>query len=444
MKLFRILSPSTAGRSTWAASSRCPSSPPASSSGSRRAPTRRARSRATTRPPARGTPTRRSRRRAASSAGPSATSCPPSVPHFAGHAAAGGRPCCRPRRHAGLRAVGQPVRHPPVGHAPQPVRRTRRRSRRRPDATGRSSASTRPGAWELRIDVRQDGAAVRSRGPDDGPGGAGRPREGRAGDPPLPGQPPARRRGVRALRPRRARPASSARGTRSSSAATAAGRCYTLVREWGFDQFYRLVDRHDGALEPARVTGRSFEDFDDGRLQAEATEAAGADRCRTRLYLEGVHCAACVWLVEKLPAALPRRRRGPPEPGSAVAEITWSPGQTRLSTIARALDRLGYTPHLHRAAAVQEARRVEDRAALVRLGVAAACAMNLMFLHGALYAGDYSGMASPYETFFRWLSFGVAVPVLAVLGAPVLPDGAGRAAGPGSSTSTCRSRSPWP
>jgi Cu2+-exporting ATPase len=187
---------------------------------------------------------------------------------------------------------------------------------------------------------------------------------------------------------------------------------YTLVREWGFDQYYRLVERQQGALEPACVTGRSFEEFDDGRLQAEATEKIGAGRCCTRLYLEGVHCAACVWLVEKLPAAL----RGVAEirlnVTSAVADVTWSPDQTRLSAVARALDRLGYTPHLHRAAAVQEARRAEDRASLARLGVAVACAMNLMFLHGALYAGEYSGMASPYYVFFRWLSFAVAIPVL--------------------------------
>ena len=187
---------------------------------------------------------------------------------------------------------------------------------------------------------------------------------------------------------------------------------YTLVHEWGFDRYYDLVRRQQAVLEPARVTGRTFEDFDDGRVQADATEPVGADRCRTRLYLEGVHCAACVWLVEKLPAAL----RGVDEVRlnltSAVAEITWSPGQTRLSTVARALDRLGYTPHLHHAAGVQEARRVEDRAALARLGVAAACTMNLMFLHGAIYAGEASGMASPYYAFFRWLSFAVAVPVL--------------------------------
>jgi Cu2+-exporting ATPase len=187
---------------------------------------------------------------------------------------------------------------------------------------------------------------------------------------------------------------------------------HTLVREWGFDQYYRLVDRQQGALGPARVTGRSFEDFDDERVQAEASASLGPDRRSTRLYLEGVHCAACVWLVEKLPAVLAGVDEVRLNYGNAVAEITWRPGHTRLSVIARALDRLGYTPHLHHAAGIQEARRVEDRAALARLGVAAACAMNLMFLNGALYAGEYSGMASPYSTFFRWLSLTVAVPVV--------------------------------
>lgn len=186
---------------------------------------------------------------------------------------------------------------------------------------------------------------------------------------------------------------------------------HALVKAWGFEQYYRLVDQQQGVLEPAKVTGRSFEDFDDAALQAEATEPLGAERCRTRLYLEGVHCPACVWLVEKLPAALPGVDEVRLDLGSAVAEVTWKPGATRLSAIGRALDRLGYTPHVHRAGRVQEARRREDRVALARLGVAAACAMNLMFLSGALYAGEHSGMASPYEAFFRWFSLAVSVPV---------------------------------
>lgn len=194
---------------------------------------------------------------------------------------------------------------------------------------------------------------------------------------------------------------------------------HTLVREWGFDQYYRLVRQQRGALEPARVSGRSFEDFDDERVQAEATDEVGGERRCTRLYLEGVHCAACVWLVEKLPAVLSGVDEVRLNLGSAVAEVTWRPSQTRLSTIGRALDRLGYTPHVHRASRLQEVRRTEDRTALARLGVAVACAMNLMFLHGALYAGEHSGgMAFSYEAFFRWLSLIVSVPVLAFSARP--------------------------
>jgi Cu2+-exporting ATPase len=136
---------------------------------------------------------------------------------------------------------------------------------------------------------------------------------------------------------------------------------HTLVREWGFDQYYRLVHQQQGTLEPARVTGRSFDDFDDERQQGEATDQVGPDRRRTRLYLEGVHCAACVWLVEKLPAVL----RGVDEVrlnyGSSVAEVTWRPGHTRLSAVGRALDRLGYTPHIHRASRRRSTRSATPR-----------------------------------------------------------------------------------
>jgi len=198
---------------------------------------------------------------------------------------------------------------------------------------------------------------------------------------------------------------------------------YTLVREWGFDQYYRLVDQQRAPLEPARVSGRNFEDFDDPQLQATASDALDADRQRTRLYLEGVHCAACVWLVEKLPTVLSGVDAVRLNYGSAVAEITWRPEQTKLSTIGKALDRLGYTPHVHHASRLQDARRSEDRAALARVGVAAACAMNLMFLSGALYAGDYQGMSAQFQTFFRWLSLLVAIPVMTFSARPFFQTG---------------------
>ncbi|HMM35260.1 MAG TPA: HAD-IC family P-type ATPase, partial [Thermoanaerobaculia bacterium] len=182
-----------------------------------------------------------------------------------------------------------------------------------------------------------------------------------------------------------------------------------LVPDWGAEKIYRGI----GCAVDAHI-----EDLDDPRALEGATEEAPGGRCRTRLYLEGVHCAACVWLVEKLPEALDGVDSVRLNLANAVAEVTWRPEKVKLSAIARALDRLGYSPHVHRAGRARDARRAEDRAALVKLGVAAAGAMNLMFLHGALYAGEASGMASPYETFFRWISLGIALPVLAFSARP--------------------------
>lgn len=186
---------------------------------------------------------------------------------------------------------------------------------------------------------------------------------------------------------------------------------HVLIHEWGLEQYYRLTARDTTPLEPARISGRAFDDFDDNAAQGEASVPLPGGRVRTRLYLEGVHCTACIWLVERLPSVLPGVNEVRLNFGSAVADVVWQPSQTRLSIAARALDRLGYTPHLHRESIVQEARRAEDRATLARLGVAAASAMNLMFVSGALYAGEFSGMALKYESFFRWFSLLIAVPV---------------------------------
>ncbi|MBK9965005.1 MAG: heavy metal translocating P-type ATPase metal-binding domain-containing protein [Holophagales bacterium] len=379
------------------------------SSGSRPAPTAHARSRATTRPRRPGTPTRRSRTRAGSSAGRSATSSRPESRTF--------RECRAPSTSAWRIATG---RRSPVSRAASSPSAPRMRASTRLATS--SPCRRRPGLPDPRpprrarrlgaADRRQAaGPALRARRP---PRGGRRPVRQGGG----PAMTRSRARRHRRVAPGRAHcglavPASLVRaGEKEQFCCSGCRQVYTLVREWGFDQYYRLVDQQQGALEPAQVTGRSFEDFDDAQLQAEATEAA-------RARAPAAPASTSRGALRRLRVA--RREAAGRAPGvdevrlnfgSAVAEVTWEPGKTRLSSIARALDRLGYTPHVHRASRVQEARRTEDRAMLARLGVAAACAMNLMFLHGALYAGEYSGMASAYEAFFRWLALAVAVPVL--------------------------------
>ena len=187
---------------------------------------------------------------------------------------------------------------------------------------------------------------------------------------------------------------------------------YAILHDWGLDGFYRQLEREGGGVAPARISGRRFDDFDAPELLGEQVKETERGTRKTRLFLEGVHCAACVWLVEELPHALDGVASVRLNLASAVAAVEWDPEQVQLSELARALDSIGYTPHLRERGTMEEARRREDRRLLIRIGVAAACAMNIMFIHGALYAGEHHGMDPRFEQFFRWVSLALSVPVV--------------------------------
>lgn len=193
---------------------------------------------------------------------------------------------------------------------------------------------------------------------------------------------------------------------------------FGMLRELGFEGYYDLRDGQGLSAEPAQVTGRSFEDFDDPTLVGQIAEPSGTEQLRARLYLDGVHCAACVWLVEELPRVVEGLGNVRLNLATSIAEVEWDPSQVKLSRVARALDSVGYTPHVQRGRAIENARRDEDRSLLIKVGVAAVCAMNIMFVHVALYAGEHFGMDPRFERFFRWFAMLVSLPVITFAARP--------------------------
>ncbi len=185
---------------------------------------------------------------------------------------------------------------------------------------------------------------------------------------------------------------------------------YGVIHEHGLERYYAL--REDEDRQVAKTSGRRYDEFDDPaflELYARTREDGLAE---IELLLEGVHCAACVWLVEKVPAVregvievrldLPRRR----------ARVVWNPEAIALGAIARLLDSLGYPVHPYRRSEAEKIARREDRRLLLRLGVSGAAAGNVMLIAFALYGGMFHGMAAEYETFFRWTSLIIAVPAV--------------------------------
>jgi Cu2+-exporting ATPase len=179
---------------------------------------------------------------------------------------------------------------------------------------------------------------------------------------------------------------------------------YEIIHSCGLDRFYRLRESAGEQGQKAKTTERAYAEFDDPVFRDLYDRELPDGHHSVELYLDGIHCSACVWLVEKLPSVCPGVLSARLSLRQSLVEVIWDESQVKLSRIAKALDTIGYPPHPAKDAKAREARKREDHRFLIQIGVAAACAGNVMTIAFALYGGDFSGMEPQYERFFRWVS----------------------------------------
>ncbi|WP_432798589.1 heavy metal translocating P-type ATPase [Poriferisphaera sp. WC338] len=179
---------------------------------------------------------------------------------------------------------------------------------------------------------------------------------------------------------------------------------YEMIHACGLDPYYALRQRADAQPTQAKTTDKKYTEYDNEKFVDLYTHPLSDSRRAIDLVLEGVHCAACVWLVEKLPQILPGVLEARLNFSKALLRIVWEPGQVPLSKIARLLDSLGYPPHPAQSSDASLIQTRADRKFIIRIGAAAVCAGNNMLIAFALYAGMFSWMEDEYRTLFRFLS----------------------------------------
>ena len=155
---------------------------------------------------------------------------------------------------------------------------------------------------------------------------------------------------------------------------------------------------------------RAYAELDDPTFTRLYTKPLPGGLLSVQVYLEGVHCAACVWVVERLPSFVPGVAAARLDLARQVAVLTFDPATVPLSVAARALDGLGYRVRPLRGTSLRDLRQAEDRTMLLRIGVAGAVAGNVMVIAFALYSGLFADMSTEHLRFFRWASLLVTLP----------------------------------
>ena len=143
---------------------------------------------------------------------------------------------------------------------------------------------------------------------------------------------------------------------------------------------------------------------DDWSAVAVHTDDRG--RCEARLVVDGLRCASCVWVTEKVLERTPGVDAATVSYATGRLTLRWDPARVDLPTLVRRIAALGYRPR------PLGEESSPDRGLMLRLGVAVFAAMNIMGLYEGLYAGWWYGAMDPrYAALFRWLSLLLATPV---------------------------------
>jgi P-type Cu2+ transporter len=176
---------------------------------------------------------------------------------------------------------------------------------------------------------------------------------------------------------------------------------YAAICGNGLQAYYRIREHEAAKTRPAAVPTSRYEAFDNPQFLEQHARASGDGLLAIELALEGVHCAACVWLVERLPQVCPGVVESRLDFARSTARVSWDASKVRLSKVASSLASLGYQAHPSRDCDAVERRRREDRRMLVRIAAAGAIAGNVMLLAFALYSAEAGRLAPEFERFFR-------------------------------------------
>ena len=191
-----------------------------------------------------------------------------------------------------------------------------------------------------------------------------------------------------------------------------------IISAHHLEQYYQVRDRP--APRPEHPWDAShWQAYDLPEIAAQYIYQDGDDQ-EIHLYIDGLHCAACTWLISRALQDAHGINHARINLGTGRAEIRWR--DTPLSAILATIASLGYTPNLHTPDEEDNKQRRERNHDLLRLIVAGLGMMQVMMFATGLYTGAWHGIDHEYEQLLRWISLLCSAPVMLYAGYPYLKN----------------------
>ena len=178
---------------------------------------------------------------------------------------------------------------------------------------------------------------------------------------------------------------------------------FELVQSKGLGDFYERLGKN--SLEPVNFKQNLgvFDSF---------VRPTNEGFSEIHLVIDGIFCAACVWLNEKILIEEQGVIEASVNPITHKARVVFDERQVSLKRILTLIQSIGYKPSAYDPLKQEQKALSTKREFYSKLVVAIACVMNVMWIAVAKYAGFFSLMDAQTKDILNFAEFVLASPVL--------------------------------
>ncbi len=197
-----------------------------------------------------------------------------------------------------------------------------------------------------------------------------------------------------------------------------------IIVQGGLCAYYDRRDAGEGAiaaLSPQQIAElrQQWAALADPEFLAAYATPLGQGRWSTQIAVEGIHCGACVWLIEQRLRAIPGVLAATVNYANRRVALQWDAGRVDLATVFQALAEVGYRPLPNARHQSELAQRRARRMAMLRTLVAWLAMMQVMMFAWPAYI-DPEGLSASERAIFQWGSLALTFPALLFSGWPFL------------------------
>ncbi len=191
---------------------------------------------------------------------------------------------------------------------------------------------------------------------------------------------------------------------------------FHILSEEGLDGFYAKLG--DEKLSPPSQQYEDSSNFNAPAFYERFVSVNKDGFCEVSLIIEGIHCAACVWLNEKALVNMDGVLATNINYTNNKAKIVWDDDTVKLSEIIDMIRAIGYNAFPYDASLQEEKADKERKEYYLRIAVAIFATMNMMTIMVAQYAGYFTGIDADVKHILNIGEWVLSTPVLFYSGWP--------------------------